>query len=93
MEVGEGQGLLESCGAGEPPSPLFAVRRPKFLLGEKPKRTASAHTRTTHTRMPAIAGLFTELIETSWSLHGSVPRNDEVKHAIRVGEGCVTAQS
>lgn len=27
------------------------------------------------------------------SLHGSMPRNDEMKHAIRVGEGCVTAQS
>lgn len=68
MDVGEGQRLLESCDAGQPPSPLLGVRRPKSLLGEEPKRTTSAITGTTHTRMPAIAGLSSELIETSWVL-------------------------
>lgn len=64
--VGEGQELLESCDAGEPPGPLLGVRRPKSLLGVKPKRTASAKTGASHTRMHATAGLSSEPIETSW---------------------------
>lgn len=63
---GEGQELLESCDAGEPPGTLLGVRRPKSLLGVKPKRTASAKTGATHTRMHPTAGLSSELIETSW---------------------------
>lgn len=38
MEVGEGQELLESCDAGEPPGPRLGVRRPKSPLGVNPKR-------------------------------------------------------
>lgn len=66
MEVGEGQELLESCDAGEPPGPRLGVRRPKSPLGVNPKRTASASTGATHTRMHATTGLSSELIETSW---------------------------
>lgn len=65
-EVGEGQELLGSCDAGESPGPLLGVRRPKLLLGVKPKRTASTNTGATHTRMHATTGLSIELIETSW---------------------------
>lgn len=92
--MGEGQELLESCDAGEPPGPLPGVRRPKFLLGVKPKRTASASTGATHTRMRATTGLSSELIETSWGPYKAPCRGTTtLKHAIRVGEGCVTAQS